>query len=115
MNAMAATGSDDQNGLTRLRDELDGIDMRLLDAVRDRIECCVRIAHHKREHSVPMMQPHRIDAVQRRAADYGAGNGVSQAFLSRLYDLIIEETCRVETLVIDEGHHGGKSIAGEPR
>lgn len=109
---MAATGNDDKNGLSRMRDELDGIDMRLLDAVRDRIECCVRIAYHKREHAVPMMQPHRIGVVQDRAANYGAKNGVSQAFLSRLYDLIIEETCRVETLVIDEGHHDGESIGG---
>ncbi|MFD0340955.1 chorismate mutase family protein [Streptomyces sp. NPDC127117] len=112
---MAATEGDDKNGLTRMRDELDGIDLRLLDAVRDRIECCVRIAHHKREHAVPMMQPHRIDAVQHRAANYGAKNGVSQAFLSRLYDLIIEETCRVETLVIDERHHGEESIVGGPQ
>ncbi|MGW4378917.1 chorismate mutase family protein [Kitasatospora sp. NPDC004531] len=105
---MAATESDGTDGLTRMRAELDGIDVRLLETVRDRIECCVRIAHHKREHAVPMMQPHRIDAVQRRAADFGAVNGVSQDFLARLYDLIIEETCRVETLVID----GGEAIAG---
>ncbi|USX53523.1 chorismate mutase family protein [Lentzea sp. HUAS12] len=103
---MTTTANGDENGLARLRDELDGIDARLLDAVRDRIECCVRIAHHKREHAVPMMQPHRIDAVHRRAAAYGAENGVSADFLSRLYDLMIEETCRVETLVIEEGRHG---------
>ena len=107
---MAATGNDDQDGLTHLRAELDGIDIRLLDAVRDRIEVCVRIARHKREHAVPMMQPHRIDAVQRRAANYGVENGVSQAFLSQLYDLIINETCRVETLVID-GRQGGETVA----
>jgi chorismate mutase-like protein len=108
---MTTTASGD-NGLARLRDELDGIDVRLLDAVRDRIECCVRIANYKREHAVPMMQPHRIDAVQRRAANYGAKNGLSEAFLSHLYDLIIEETCRVETVVIEEGHHGEESISG---
>jgi chorismate mutase len=112
---MAATENDDQNGLTRMRAELDAIDNRLLDAVRDRIEVCVRIAHHKREHAVPMMQPHRIDAVQQRAANYGAENGVSQAFLSQLYDLIIGETCRVETLVIDEGRQGGETVAEGPR
>ncbi|MDX8148912.1 chorismate mutase family protein [Lentzea sp. BCCO 10_0061] len=109
---MTATANGDDNGLARLRDELDGIDIRFLDAVRDRIECCVRIAHHKREHEVPMMQPHRIDAVQRRAAKYGAENGISEAFLSRLYDLMIEETCRVETLVIEEGSQGEESVSG---
>jgi hypothetical protein len=40
-----------------------------------------------------------------------SGNGVSPAFLSQLYDLIIDETCRVETLVIDEGRQGGETAA----
>ncbi|MFE2581574.1 HemK family protein methyltransferase [Streptomyces sp. NPDC059378] len=96
-------------GLARLRAELDRIDVRLLDTLRTRIECCVRIAEHKREHEVPMMQPHRIGVVQERAARYGAEHGVDQRFLRRLYDLVIEETCRVEDLVID-----GESTAPRP-
>ncbi|MDT8912419.1 chorismate mutase family protein [Amycolatopsis sp. PS_44_ISF1] len=112
---MTATPTGEEDGLARLRDELDRIDLRFLAAVRDRIECCVRIADHKREHAVPMMQPHRIDAVQRRAAEFGAENGVSEAFLSRLYDLMIEETCRVETLVIEQGSPDGESASGASR
>ena len=49
-----------------------------------------------------MMQPHRIDVVQRRAARYAEMNGLDRAFLRRLYDLIIEETCRIENLIINE-------------
>ncbi|QIZ38821.1 chorismate mutase family protein [Saccharopolyspora sp. ASAGF58] len=86
--------------LEALRADLDGIDLRLLDVLRERIELCVRIAEHKREHGVPMMQPHRIGVVQQRAADYGAEHGIDQAFLRALYDLVIGETCRVEDLVI---------------
>ncbi|MFB7629931.1 chorismate mutase family protein [Streptomyces sp. NPDC056149] len=86
--------------LADLRAELDALDARLLDVVRERIEVCVRIAHHKSAHGVPMMQPHRIGVVQERAARYGERHGVDQEFLRRLYDLIIEETCRVEDLVM---------------
>ncbi|TCO62743.1 chorismate mutase family protein [Actinocrispum wychmicini] len=86
--------------LTELREELDGIDGRLLDIIRQRIECCVRIAHHKREHNVPMMQPHRIGIVQNRAAEYGSVHGIDQDFLRRLYTVIVDETCRVEDIVI---------------
>lgn len=88
-------------GLAGLRDELDRIDLQLLDTLKARMDVCVRIAEYKREHAVPMMQPHRIGVVHERAARYGAENGVDQAFLRRLYELIIEETCRVEDLVID--------------
>jgi chorismate mutase len=86
--------------LETLRAQLDALDRVLLDAVRDRIRCCERIAEVKRRQSVPMMQPHRIAIVQQRAASYAAEHGIHATFLHRLYDLIIDETCRVEDLVI---------------
>jgi chorismate mutase-like protein len=91
--------------LESLRAQLDALDQVLLDTVRDRIRCCVRIADAKRRHGVPMMQPHRIAIVQERAASYAAEHGIDAAFLHRLYDLIIDETCRVEDLVMadDDG------------
>ncbi|MGC5343917.1 chorismate mutase family protein [Streptomyces sp. DT24] len=83
-----------------LRAQLDAIDERFLQELRARIEKCVQIGHFKREHDVPMMQPHRIGIVQERAAVFGEQHGINKDFLRRLYDLIIEETCRVEDLVI---------------
>jgi chorismate mutase-like protein len=91
--------------LEHLRAHLDALDRILLDTVRDRIRCCIRIAGVKRRDGVPMMQPHRIEIVQRRAADYAAEHGIDAAFLHRLYELIIDETCRVEDLVIAD--HAG--------
>lgn len=87
-------------GIEELREKLDRIDERFLEELRARIETCVEIAHFKREHGVPMMQPHRIGIVQERAARFGEENGIDRDFLRRLYELIIEETCRVEDLVI---------------
>ncbi|QIS22159.1 chorismate mutase family protein [Nocardia terpenica] len=92
--------------LEKLREELDAIDLMLLKNLNDRIQCCVQIAQYKREHSVPMMQPHRISFVKERAFKFGAEHGIDTEFLSRLYDLIIGETCRVESLVI-EGKNSG--------
>ncbi len=88
------------SGLEDLRAKLDAIDARLLEQLRDRINCCLEIADHKREHGVPMMQPQRIAVVQERAARYGAENGIDGDFLRRLYDVIITETCRVEDLAM---------------
>jgi 4-amino-4-deoxychorismate mutase len=97
----SAAGSDAAAGdLERLRAQLDALDQVLLDTVRDRIRCCVRIGDVKRRHRVPMMQPHRIAIVQERAASYAAEHGIDAKFLQRLYDLLIDETCRVEDLVI---------------
>lgn len=88
--------------LEQLRARLDALDHVLLDTVRDRIRCCVRIAEVKRRDGVPMMQPQRISLVHERAAAYAAEHGVDAAFLHRLYDQIIDETCRVENLVIGD-------------
>jgi chorismate mutase-like protein len=87
--------------LDTLRAELDRIDVELLGALGARVALCRRIAGYKREHGVAMMQPHRIDVVQQRAARYAAANGLEPTFVARLYDLIIGETCRIEDQIID--------------
>ena len=83
-----------------LRDELDGLDRMLLETLRQRLDCCCRIGLHKRDHAIPMMQPHRIGVVQERAAAFAAEHGMSPVFLRALYELIITETCRLEDEII---------------
>jgi 4-amino-4-deoxychorismate mutase len=92
-----------EDGLTPLRKELDRIDEELLGVVKARIDCCTRIAVHKRQNGIAMMQPHRIDAVQEHAARFAAEHGLEARFLRDLYDLLIAETCRVEDGVIADG------------
>jgi 4-amino-4-deoxychorismate mutase len=96
----AAGGDAAANDLERLRAQLDALDQVLLGALRDRIRCCISIAEVKRASGVPMMQPERIALVQQRAERYAAEHGIDPAFLRRLYELIIDETCRVENRVI---------------
>jgi chorismate mutase-like protein len=95
------------------RARLDLIDVRLLDTIRERLECCVEIARVKREGGVPMMQPHRIGLVQRRATSYGDAHGINRDFLRHLYELIIAETCRIEDLVI--GAADNSAAPSQPR
>lgn len=89
-----------ENSLEAWRAELDKIDEHLLDVLRKRIDLCIQIAHYKREHKIPMMQPQRINLVQEHAARYAVEHSMNVEFLHRLYELIIAETCRIEDLVI---------------
>lgn len=116
MNMTVKAQNDPDSGaemaLQALREELDQIDLRLLRVVRDRLECCGRIGHHKRRHGVPMMQPARIGVVQQRAASFARANGVSADFLRCLYEVIIAETCRLEDEIIGSdgaGHVDARS------
>ncbi|WP_232490873.1 chorismate mutase family protein [Mycobacterium dioxanotrophicus] len=96
----------DQDTLETLRADLDRIDAEFLRALGARVAVCRNIAQYKREHGVPMMQPHRIGVVQQRAARFAEANGLDQAFMKQLYDLIIGETCRIEDLIIGAGIDG---------
>lgn len=93
-------------GLAELRTELDDIDRALLQALRDRLQCCIRIAEYKREHEIPMMQPQRVELVLQRAEDYAVDHRMDPGFIRSLYELIIDQTCRVEDAII-----GGASIS----
>lgn len=84
-----------------MRAELDEIDARLLDTVRERIRCIERIADYKRRNAVPMMQPQRVADKQHAASAYAVANSLDEAFLARLYDLLVGEACRVEDHIID--------------
>jgi chorismate mutase len=89
-----------------LRAELDRIDVEFLASLGARVAVCRSIARYKRDHGVPMMQPHRIGVVQQRAARFAVATGLDQTFMKQFYDLIIAETCRIEDLIIDAGLDG---------
>ena len=107
VHSHAARSDASAEDLEALRAQLDALDQILLDTVRERIRCCVHIAEVKRRHGVPMMQPHRIELVQQRAALYASEHGINGEFLHRLYALIIDETCRVEDVVIADAAAAG--------
>lgn len=102
----AAAKKADHDILAMLRTELDRIDVEFLGALGARVAVCRSIAHYKREHGVPMMQPHRIGVVQQRAARFAEAHDLDLTFMKRFYDLIIAETCRIEDLIIDAGTDG---------
>ena len=99
----------DPGTLEALRADLDRIDAELLGALGARVAVCRSIALYKREHGVPMMQPHRIGVVQQRAARFAEANGLDLTFMKQLYDLIIGETCRIEDLIIDADSSDGSA------
>lgn len=101
--------------LNALRRELDAIDGRLRECIRERIDVCARVAHVKREFDIPMMQPGRVGVVQQRARAYAREHGMSEEFLHSVYELLIAEACRVEDIIIDANSVGVDSSVGERR
>lgn len=96
----AMTAEDAMARLEALRGELDAVDGRLRETLRERLDCCAQIGRLKRDSAIPMMQPQRIGIVQQRAAAFAEEHGMSASFLRAFYELIITETCRIEDEII---------------
>ncbi|MGN5240304.1 MULTISPECIES: chorismate mutase [unclassified Rhodococcus (in: high G+C Gram-positive bacteria)] len=103
--------TDPETALEALRIELDRVDRALLDDVRDRLALCTRVAELKQRHDIAVLQPGRMQLVQRRARDYAERHGLSAEFVRELYDLLIGEACRVEDLIVADG---APSTGGDP-
>jgi 4-amino-4-deoxychorismate mutase len=85
-----------QNGLEPYRRRLDGLDDAIARLLGERFEVCREIAHYKRENEIPMMQPHRVEAVRERYLARGAEARLPPEFCADLFELLIAATCKEE-------------------
>ncbi|MGN6371442.1 MAG: chorismate mutase [Solirubrobacteraceae bacterium] len=90
------------NGLAPFRKRLDAIDDRIARLLGERLDICREVARYKSEHDIPMMQPHRVEAVRARYLQRGAEVNLPEDFTARLFELLIETTCRLEDELMAE-------------
>lgn len=87
-------------GLEPFRKQIDDLDSQITTLLAKRLEVCAAVAKYKKENSIPMMQPDRVEAVKDRCAALGASKGLRPDFVRTLYALVIEEACRLEDEII---------------
>lgn len=85
-----------QNGLEPHRRRLDRLDDEIAGLLGERFEICREIARFKRANGIPMMQPHRVDAVRERYLARGEEAGLPERFSADLFELLIAATCKEE-------------------
>jgi 4-amino-4-deoxychorismate mutase len=85
-----------ENGLNGFRERLDQIDDEIARLLGERLGICREVARYKSAHDIPMMQPERVRAVRERYLQRGAEHDLPQDFCARLFELLIETTCRIE-------------------
>ncbi|HEY5194658.1 MAG TPA: chorismate mutase [Solirubrobacteraceae bacterium] len=97
------------NGLEPFRTRLDFIDVEIARLFGERFEVCRRVAAHKREHDIPMMQPQRVIEVRERYLARGAEVKLPADFSAALFELVISATCKME----DELIAAPSAVAGD--
>jgi 4-amino-4-deoxychorismate mutase len=91
------------DSLEKFRREIDSLDAQLVKVIARRLDVCRQVAGFKKESSIPMMQPERIEQVKHRCIKLGVSQGIDPNFVAELYNLIIRETCKLEASIIGEG------------
>lgn len=95
--------------LLEFRARLNSIDERIVELLGARFGVCRDVAEYKRQRGIPMMQPARVAEVKARCAKLAESHGVNPDFAHRLYELIIDEACRLEDAIIDASVESGSA------
>jgi chorismate mutase-like protein len=113
------------SGLDPFRRRLDRLDEGIARLLGERFEVCREIAHYKRAHRIPMMQPARVVEVRARYLARGCEVDLPPDFTADLFELLIAATCRMEDELIEgtealaagagAGAGGGLGQAGAER
>lgn len=99
-------------GLEPFRRRLDEIDDSIAKLLGERLQICREVAVYKSEHEIPMMQPHRVQAVRERYLARGAEANLPEEFSAELFELLIATTCKLEDELMDElAARNGKDAA----
>lgn len=101
-------------GIHTYRSEIDGIDQQMIDYLAKRFEAAKHIAELKKQCEQPVVQADRAKEVERRYVKRGTEHQLSASFMSRLYQLIHEETCRIEAEIIKDEVREGHSRTVAP-
>lgn len=83
-----------------LRQEIDKIDHQILDLLALRMDDAREIALHKMKNNISILQPARWDEIIKSRLKEGVEKKLTEDFVSRLYQLIHEESIRLQEQVI---------------
>jgi len=96
--------------LGELRKQINAVDESLIQLLGTRYEICRSVGQYKQQHAIPMMQTTRIEEMRELHGRSALAHNVDPQFVRRLFELIVDEACRLEDEII-----GGtaRSAAGE--
>jgi len=91
-----------QTKLGELREQIDNIDETLIDVISRRIELIKKIGTCKKEHDVTILQIARWNEVFNNRLKEGIKKGIDSHFLSKLLELLHEESIRLHNETMNE-------------
>jgi len=94
--------SDYREGIDQLRTQIDIIDENILSSMKSRMGVSAKIGQYKKEHNIAILQTARWDEVLSRMVSKGKEYGLSEKFLTQVFNAIHEESVRVQDDILNE-------------
>ena len=89
------------NLLEELRDKIDGMDAELLNMIGKRMAIAREIGRYKKENNMMILQVQRWNEILTTRLQFGINRELSSDFVTKLYELIHEESIQQQTKVMN--------------
>lgn len=92
--------SDHDKQLESFRRNIDALDIELIDVLARRFAVVKAVGQYKSGTDIAVVQPVRAQAVKDRAAALAADKGIDEAFIRRLYEMMIDHAHDLENAIL---------------
>ena len=89
-----------REGIDQLRAQIDVIDETLLHMFKQRMEVSRKIGTYKRDHNIAIVQASRWDTILSNMVEHGREYGLSEKFLSEVFNAIHEESVAIQNEIL---------------
>ncbi len=89
--------------LDELRDQIDELDNRLIHILGERMEVAEKIGRYKKENGMAVLQTWRWETMLRARMDLGNQKGLNEAFVTKLFRSIHQESIHRQRRVMNQG------------
>ena len=93
------------NRLEQLRQRIDKIDLDIVDILAARMQLVEEIGLYKKENNVTILQLERWNSVLKNIVAQSEGLGMDKEFSKKLYQLVHEESIRIQTEIMNRELH----------
>ena len=97
-----ANNPDFENQLDVLRNRIDAIDSELLETLSSRVEIVKQIGKYKKDNNVTALQINRWTQLMENRVNLGKNLDLNETFIKILFQLIHEDSVRMQTEIMDE-------------
>ena len=91
-----------KENIHELRAKIDVIDETILAALNSRMQISRQIGQYKKENNIAILQTSRWDAVLARVIEKGRGYGLSEEFITEIFNTIHEESVESQNQILSD-------------